>query len=274
MFSSLDSHTHAQRKRLMSSDFSKSNIMASAALRDNAHKIIFARLLPAINASSAQTGLPINIHEMYKAAAIDFVTAFLFGLPSASTLLTNPHKRARIFHMYATKKSASWTEKLPFNFACLPAPLRSMLMPREAIKANEEIERFCLEMCSAADKAADANHSPADTSNVYQRMKAGLLVGKHMDSGLLEVSPLQQQSTFASEMLDHISASAGILLNIISDLLTPASCGTSNLSCLPELSHLRAFPPSRSTQKAPTGALDARAHDLPPKTLLNSQLAS
>lgn len=231
MFSSWHSRTHSARKRMISNVYSKSNIHSSPALESQAKVILYDRLLPILTAASAASAplaspTGINIHEIWNATTMDFITAYLFGLRNGSNFLQNETYRRHWLSLYHSRKTYPYfTQELPRLTKFLKV-LHIHLIPTWVDDANEELEAWCKERCE--DTAGFIKTTPpdhmdaADVPVVFKTVLTGIEKeekSKGQESVLSNTTLQFKDLSIASEMIDHLAAgheTSGITLTYLS----------------------------------------------------------
>jgi hypothetical protein len=99
MFSALQLKLHSIKKMRTSNIYFKSYLQSSADIRAITTIVIHKRLLSSIS-RKYRVGEPINLYELYQAAAMDSATAYIFGLPSSTIFLEQDKKRREWLQLY------------------------------------------------------------------------------------------------------------------------------------------------------------------------------
>lgn len=214
---------------MISNIYSKSTIHSSPALARQAQVIIYDRLLPALDSASrpAHQASGIEIHEIWNAATMDFITAYLFGLKNGSSFLTEEKFRKHWFSLYHSRKTYTFfPQELPRLTSFFKrSPLQ--LVPSWVDDANQELEVWTKERCESTStfiRTDDtAKHSDAgDEPIVFNAMLAGISKEKRTkaQSSVLSNETLKfPDLSMASEMIDHLAAgheTSGITLTYLS----------------------------------------------------------
>ena len=276
MFSSWHSRPHSARKRMISNIYSKSSIHTSPALHRQAQVILYDRLLPLLDSASKphRYANGVDIHDIWNATTMDFITAYLFGLKNGSNFLTEETYRRHWFSLYHSRKTYTFfPQELPrlmrvFKKIWLPP------VPTWVDDANAELEAWTKERCESTsayiqDGAAAKDTDPGNEPVVFNAMLAGIEKEKKTkaeESVLREETLKFPELSIASEMIDHLAAgheTSGITLTYLSwylsqdidlqnklreELLTLepnmrlASSGTSPNTSLPSSKDLDALP--------------------------------
>ncbi|KAI9717181.1 MAG: hypothetical protein M1812_004929 [Candelaria pacifica] len=178
-----------------------------------ATKILYERLLPLIS-GSASAKTPLDAYSVISATAMDFITAYLFGLPNSTNFFKDEANRDEWMRLYQSRKVQNfWTGEIPTLRRVL-ATIGVKVVPTWADKANTEIEAFGMRMCDAADKAiAREQRSGGEDTNdgdepvVFNQMKMAMEKETRKADGAHKASnQASQRMEVASEMLDHLVA--------------------------------------------------------------------
>lgn len=227
MFSSWHSRPHSVRKRMISHIYSKSTLQSSPALAAQAATILFSRLLPIITASTYPSQNPhgINVHDLWNAATMDFITAYIFGLHHSTNFLKDVGYRQHWLELYQSRKKYTFfPQELPRLTKIMHA-IGIRLVPRWVDYANQEIEAFCATMCKAATASTNSKQgstaNPGDEAVVLNALLAGHekeRQQKGSDSVLNDTVLRQPELSVYSEMLDQLAAgheTAGITMTYL-----------------------------------------------------------
>ncbi|TVY75893.1 Cytochrome P450 monooxygenase sdnE [Lachnellula suecica] len=225
MFSSWDSRTHSARKRMISNVYSKSVLSNSSALKRQAQVILHDRLLPVLrSASLSKTGRGIDIHDIWNATSMDFITAYQFGLSKGSNFLQNESERQHWLSLYHSRKTHTFfNQELP-KLTRFLRYFHVNLVPPWVDDANKELEEWCQDRCSDTTKSMDGGSKDSDVGNkpvVMDAIISGISKEKTKgdDSVLSSTTLKHQELSVASEMIDHLAAgheTSGITLTYIS----------------------------------------------------------
>ncbi|KUJ21764.1 cytochrome P450 3A12 [Mollisia scopiformis] len=229
MFSSWHSRTHSARKRMISNIYSKSNIHNSPALAAQAQAILYDRLLPKLTSASGPQSHPngVDVHDIWNATTMDFITAYIFGLKNASNFLAEEVYRKHWFGLYHARKVYTFfPQELP-HLTVFFKKLHLHLVPTWVNDANRELEVWTQERCHSTSAyikngLAAKDNDPANVPVVFQAMLAGIEKEERMKGAesVLKNETLQYpELSIASEMIDHIAAgheTSGITLTYLS----------------------------------------------------------
>ena len=202
MFSTVHSRPHSIRKRMIAHIYSKSCLQNSPEMDKISRTLICKRYLPSLDASAA-SNQPVDILELTYAIAMDFITAYLFGLNKGSDFMTNVSYRKHFLSIYHTRKDVgSWYAEFPRSTSFL-LRLGFGSVQQRVIAAQEEIEAWCLNLCQGAAKDLNLETKSPSTS----RPTTPPIVYSYLHAGLLKTAPNSDPDLHAaSEMLDHIIA--------------------------------------------------------------------
>ncbi|KAI1205024.1 cytochrome P450 [Annulohypoxylon truncatum] len=234
-FSSLPSKTHSLRKRMVSHVYSKSHIHTSSALRSQARAILNTRLLPLLRSSTraSQTPHGVDVHSLFCAAAMDFVSAYCFGLARSADFVRRRPEREHWLALYAVRKGHGFfAQELPKLSRAL-ASLGLDPTPSWVRAANRELEAWCKERSDAAIRVVDREKQGAgdesavvlDTEDdpvVVRALLAGIEkeAETHGAESLLYGTTIRQRElSVASEIFDHVLAgqeTTGVALTYLS----------------------------------------------------------
>ncbi|KAL8419922.1 hypothetical protein RB594_002905 [Gaeumannomyces avenae] len=216
MFSAQTSREHSLRKRMVSNVYSKSFIQSCEALRAQAKVILYERLLGIVQESTAENQKPhgIDVHSLFLAASMDFISAYIFGIRHSTNFLDRPGYREHWIQLYAARANYPFfNQELPWLTRRL-SKLGIRLYPSWVDAANKELEDWNRSMCAAtladdtALAATGASSSYADEAVVTRALLAGLEREKELgaDSILYPTAISQHDLSVASELFDQVLA--------------------------------------------------------------------
>jgi cytochrome P450 len=229
MFSSWHSRPHSARKRMISNIYSKSNIHSSPALAQQAQVILYERLLPIIADASKSARSPdgVDVHDLWNATTMDFITAYLFGLKNGSNFLHNELYRRHWFDLYHSRKTYTFfPQELP-RLSRFFKRLYLNLTPTWVDDANRELEAWTKDRCDTTYAYVNDGSAAKDTGPENEPVVFGaLLTGiekenktKGSESVLYDTTLRYPELSIASEMIDHLAAgheTSGITLTYLS----------------------------------------------------------
>jgi cytochrome P450 len=210
---------------MISNVYSKSVLHSSPTLARQAQVILYDRLLPILNsASTSNVPGSFDIHEIWNATTIDFITAYQFGLKNGSNFLQNEPERRRWFFLYHSRKTYTFfNQELP-RLTKFFKYLSIHLCPTWVDDANRELEAWCKKRCDAT--SAYMNHTAKDPDVGNQPMVMGAIFAgiskenkmKGDESVLSSTTLKYPELSIASEMIDHLAAgheTSGITLTYV-----------------------------------------------------------
>lgn len=227
LWTTADHTPHSQKKRTMANIYSKSHIAASPHVAANSHVLFSTRFLPLLQ-SLSDNSQATDVHDMNNAFAMDFMSAYQFGLQASTDFTKDIATRRRIMHEYHCRRDYEFfSAEIPW-IKSISNRLGFPVVPKFVDDANQYLEDWNARMCRAADKylssaAEIASPYPGDEPVVYKQFKSGIsalrekdpMAGKSMSNVLLPSvrhESLQQaddDTTTAeiySEMLDQLGA--------------------------------------------------------------------
>jgi cytochrome P450 len=212
---------------MISHIYSKSTLQSSTALASQARTILFSRLLPIITASTHQSQIPhsIDVHDLWNATTMDFITAYIFGLSHSTNFLQNASYRQHWLDLYQSRKKYTFfPQELP-RLTKIAHAIGIRLVPRWVDYANQEIEAFCASMCKAATASIKSKQgssaNPADEAVVLNALLSGHEKERQQkgSNSILNDTVLREpELSVYSEMLDQLAAgheTAGITMTFL-----------------------------------------------------------
>lgn len=207
MFSMVENKPHSVRKRMLSNVYSKSYLQASPHLELISKSVLFDRLLPIIH-GSIEENMALDAQELNSAVTMDFVSAYIFGLRSATNFLQDMPSRSRWLGIYHSRKAYEFYSQETPNLTTWTRVLGIPMIPRWCDEANEEMEEWGLKMCDSADRYC-ASSNPEEEPVVYKQLKQAMSKGvQPKDKDLLSVSNdwKSQRLDIACELYDQVTA--------------------------------------------------------------------
>jgi cytochrome P450 len=213
---------------MISHIYSKSSIHSSLALDQQAKIILYERLLPIITviSESARNANGVDVHDIWNATTMDFITAYLFGLKNGSNFLRNESYRRHWFQLYHSRKTYTFfTQELP-RISRFFKYFNIHLTPVWVDDANRELEAWTKDRCDETfayvyDGSAIKDTDPANEPVVFGSLLAGIHKEekKGSESVLNDTTLRYPQLSIASEMIDHLAAgheTSGITMTYLS----------------------------------------------------------
>ncbi|KAI1866883.1 uncharacterized protein JN550_007430 [Neoarthrinium moseri] len=214
-FSSLEAKPHSLRKRMVSNVYSKSFIHSSASLATQSDVILNSRLLPALETSISKHQDPhgLDVHSLFAATAMDFISAYCFGIKNSSNFIQRKNFRDHWLELYKVRKGYGFfAQELPLLSRALGFFWIS-LTPTWVLAANQELEAWCKKLCDSAlaflKKTGSETQASADDPVVIRALLTGLEKEKASsgeDSPIHSTAILKPEASVASEIIDHLLA--------------------------------------------------------------------
>jgi len=184
------------------------------------------RLLPRLAESKGQ---PMEAYELFSACAIDFVTAYVFGLKASANYLQNPEALSERLKVFKSRQDFSfWYQEVPGLTSFLQRiGVGRLVFPRWLDNANAEIDGWLLDLCNAAEEVIRQGsiESPGDQPVVYSQLRSALSKQNGLDFAEKGTLPQNERIEMASELNDHTLAgfdTTGITLTYLSWELSKA----------------------------------------------------
>src|ERR1700744_5008419 len=102
LFTTMDSKSHAARRRTVTRIYTKSYIFDSADFQTLSQVLLFERLIPVFD-EAAKTGQGVEMYEMLKAAGAEFITAYQMGTGNSLSLISKGREHERKAYIEAGK---------------------------------------------------------------------------------------------------------------------------------------------------------------------------
>ncbi|KAI1633501.1 cytochrome P450 3A12 [Biscogniauxia mediterranea] len=232
MFSSVHSKHHSIRKRMVSNVYSKSYINSSPSLAAQSDVILNSRLVPLLESSMSESQIPhgVDVHSLFSAVAMDFISAYCFGIRHGANFIQNKALRDHWLCLYSTRKGYGFfAQELPRLSRALGS-LGISLTPAWVAAANRELETWCKKHSDAAirhlQEPGPSSANSADDPVVVRALLSGFEKEEKAngpDSPIYSTAILQPELSVASEVLDHVLAgqeTTGVALTYLSHHLS------------------------------------------------------
>ena len=208
--------------------YSKSYLHSSAALAAQADIILNARVLPTLEATSQgeKEVQGIDVHSFFAAVAMDFISAYCFGLGNSPSFVQQKTYRDYWLGLYRSRKGYSFfSQELPL-LSRLSSYIGLHLTPAKVDAANRELEEWCGKLCAATLYSLQMNGSKSQASADRPVVVSALLSGldkeemtRGKQSPIFSTAISQRRLTISSEILDHLLAgqeTTGVALTYLS----------------------------------------------------------
>lgn len=200
----LSKKPHAERKRMIASSYSKSNIQNSPYLDDIAKAIFSGRMRNQLHAW-ARDDTTVDVLEKNKACMMDFTSTWLYGMDHGSNLLADSIEAERFFDPFK-KSFLGFFWRTEFHKAAkLLQYLGIHIIPQAVSRSQRIVEQWNSTMCQKAHSRKPdempmlENADPIKSPLVYTQLRHGL-----ERSGLPQD---QVEATLSRELFDHLTAS-------------------------------------------------------------------
>lgn len=190
------SKMHSGRKRMISNIYSKSFLQKSPGLALISRKILFERLLPILEQCSNE-GSEVEVHELNNSVTMDFVTAYIFGLPSGTNFLQDVPTREKWLDYYQCRKPFEFYHQEVPGLTAWARTLKVPLIPKWADTANDYMEEWGLQLCDNAEEYISTT-DPETEPTVYKQLKRSMSKSKG--------NPKQHRLEIACELYDQLTA--------------------------------------------------------------------
>ncbi|CAJ2505057.1 Uu.00g124510.m01.CDS01 [Anthostomella pinea] len=231
MFSSVQGKHHSARKRIVSHVYSKSYINTSASLAAQSDVILNSRLMPLLDSSTSESQIPhgLDVHSLFCAVAMDFISAYCFGIRRSTNFIQNKAYREHWLKLYTTRKGYGFfAQELPL-LSKVANYLGVNLTPDWVTATNRELESWCKKLSDATvtalQKAENVTPNTADDPVVVRAILSGFEKEKANgpESPIYSTAILQPELSVASEVFDHVLAgqeTTGVALTYLSHHLS------------------------------------------------------
>lgn len=219
MFSALGSREHTARKKMISNVYSKTHVQSSPAAAAQARHILYERLLPVLLRSMSKSQKPygIDVYSLMMAAAMDFITAYIFGASNGTNFLLGRSERTHFLELYQSRNDYGiYDQELP-RLTAWCRKLGIPLYPWFVDYANTELAAWNKKLCektshfyeTTGQDCASPLAGSADEPEVWQSLMKGMRKEKDtkgLHSALSATALTNPSLTVYSEITDHILA--------------------------------------------------------------------
>jgi unspecific monooxygenase len=192
--------SHKERRRMLIGLYSKSTVQSSTEIQFIGQTILMERFLPILEASATDQS-SFDALDLGLATAMDFITAYLFGISNSTNFLQDVRARRRWLAVHRKSKLHGFW---PLEFPGLTSVLEKVgihLVPPDIISASDEVKSLGLQLL---DKVESSRLDSKDEQNMIPRAVSydQLLhqFGPSSDGGP------QTRLIIASEQMDNIFA--------------------------------------------------------------------
>ena len=149
MFSTAESKPHAYRRRGIANVYSKSYLQSSPEMHKISRTMIFSRLLPLLE-SAATEQKPLDVLGLGHAIAMDFITAFIFGLQNGTNFTQDVSGRTQFLTIYRSRRPYRfWSSEL-LGLRSFLNRIGPIIEPRFVQEATNTLESWTLARAKAS----------------------------------------------------------------------------------------------------------------------------
>jgi cytochrome P450 len=218
MFAMPDRQRHGVRKRIVSNVYAKSTLLGSAAIRGITSVVVEQRLHKRIQSDLKRCGQGIEVYDVFAAATLDFVSAYVFGILNGTDLLGDQEESTRFLREFKARQAYTfWRQECPAFTKCMSAlGLQWVIIPQWVDESSAQIEDWNMRLCRAVETTLDAveqrnnENRPDCFPTVYAQLRDGLLKEKASSpSSSKDDKASMDDATMveiAAELLDHTLA--------------------------------------------------------------------
>ncbi|KAF2170398.1 hypothetical protein M409DRAFT_19220 [Zasmidium cellare ATCC 36951] len=266
MFATVDHQRHSVQKRVLSGIYAKSYLQRSEDIKSISQDVFDQRLTPVLG-HLADIQRPVNVFELFQFVAIDFYSAYAFGLDRSTHLTENHGHENRPYH--AADSRYIYESKDRRDHSWFP-------------------EDECLALCRATAKGIDEKQPAGSTPPIiFEKMYSSLSAQNPPlphDTILLTCASELRDELIASQegiaitltyAMYHLSKSAHLQSRLRAEIAS--STDINDLSSLPLLNalihetlRLHAPGAGRQPRLSPPSGLTLHNHYLPPNTSISS----
>lgn len=163
--------------------------------------MIVSRILPLLESAVIEQK-PVEVLELSYASAMDFITAFIFGLQNGTNFIQDVSARRNFLTTYQRPRPYRfWASELP-GLKSILNKFAPVTEPRTVQEATQVFEDWTLSHAKAAEKSlaakvSDEENIPTTTPVVYSQVQR---------STLKSPFPYPQDLQIATELQDHLAA--------------------------------------------------------------------
>jgi len=213
---------------MISNVYSKSYLQRSLASSSQGRIILFDRLIPILKASTQRSGsttLGLDVHSMFLATTMDFISAYIFGIKNSTDFLGDEKYREHWLDLYKSRNDYGiFDQELP-RITSICRTLGIPFCPKWVDSANRELGEWCKRLCTVTvgsiSSADSKTENLADDPVVLNALLSGLEkeeATRGKDSPIYETAIKQHELSVASELFDHVLAgqeTAGVTLTYL-----------------------------------------------------------
>ncbi|KAI1965948.1 hypothetical protein LOZ58_000849 [Ophidiomyces ophidiicola] len=203
---------HAVHRRRISGVYSKSFLQSSPHIRTILDAVIQRQILP-ILARKAREDEPVDILALNLAYGLDFISAFIFGLPRGVKFLEDKASREAWFDLYDQTHPSDnmfWLTEYP-TLSKILTLFGIPMIPKGFHQAKRELEAWAMKRVKLAEDVLCENQTddkirPGNMPLLYHALKTGMELEKGIKLNGRFAPDIFQRRELASECLDHLVA--------------------------------------------------------------------
>jgi hypothetical protein len=224
IFTTLDSKSHAHRKRMVTNIYSKSFILSSPTVHAISKSVIYNRLLPLIQ-QHAISERSLEVLSLNYAYSMDAFTAYQFGLSLSTNFLQDSKTREWFLENYfSVRPYVFWLGEACKMWEWL-GQIGIHMVPAGVLDAFPKVQAINLESCDKAEELLSSGHdfSVENMPVIYSHER--LAMRKDLDHKnflnphfLTTKQDYPRRLEIASDMFDHNAAAfetSGITLSYL-----------------------------------------------------------
>jgi hypothetical protein len=200
---------HGTRRRRVEKVYTKAFVQKSPALHAIQNAMVHDRLMPFLR-EQAEHNRNVEILDVLASYGIDFVTAFIFGLPRGVDFLRDVAARNEWLTHYRNRfppKHLFWLQEMPdFTKTLRRIGLNPLPSSYDTSKAALETWALCLVDATAvaqSDPSKNDREKPQQPESILYTQIQNALEDESRTNGKV-LSPAQRRLIVASEVLDHV----------------------------------------------------------------------
>lgn len=183
--------------------------------------------MPIIKASATNSNrtLGLDVHSMFLATTMDFISAYIFGIENSTNFLDDERYREHWLDLYKSRNDYGiFDQELPL----VTSVCRSLgipFCPKWVDSANRELGDWCKRLCASTLRSISsrsrAKENPANEPVVMNSLLFGLQkeeVARGKESPLYDTAIKHHELSVTSELFDHVLAgqeTAGVTLTYL-----------------------------------------------------------
>ena len=205
----LSKESHAERKRMVSSLFTKTYIQNSPDVREILKIIVSGHLRTQLNTWTKNKSV-VDVLETGKACLMDITTAWLFGLHHGSDVLRDGIAAEQFFTPFRHSGAGFFWRSEFYKATKQLRRISIHLVPRSTYPARRTVQTWSAKLIENIERSSFNEQTSSSKPIVYSQLRLNL------EQSDLPASKLE--ATLSAELLDHLVAShdvSGIILTYV-----------------------------------------------------------